>query len=245
MTSINPELLQALAHRLEKSPRQVYRRIDNVVRETFLERSEAALVLAAQFKLPIHMFSTVHDRRRIAAFRGRAASTSADWDELRGQHLTKFHKVVKVDLSRIADSKIRAIVKRDVAELNAAAVATPRSAKMCMIHAGTIAEALLLDKVCAQPAAAVIVAVAALIEKPRSNDPREWSLDKLVQVAKQLTPLLREDVLTGAKQLKDLRNLVHPGLEVRSGSRVVVSQGRADAAIAFLGMLIEDLECNS
>jgi hypothetical protein len=148
-------------------------------------------------------------------------------------------------LDKVSDPELRDILRRDTSELNAAtSQGIGRVAKMSMVMAGSIAEALLLDHVLSRFGPELISAVAALDpkDKPRSNDPTQWALDTLVKVAMHLNPPVREDVLAGAHQLKDWRNLVHPGKEVRASTKLRVTPKRAEGALAFLGMLVEDLE---
>jgi predicted nucleotide-binding protein len=67
MARINQELLDAIIGKLGSKP-TTYRRIQEVQRETFLERHLAALVVASRLKIGINRYSTAEDRQTIRGF---------------------------------------------------------------------------------------------------------------------------------------------------------------------------------
>jgi predicted nucleotide-binding protein len=69
MARINPDLISRLATKLRISPNAVYRRIQKVVSETYLERHSAALVLAAENGINLNRYSTLEERREIRGAR--------------------------------------------------------------------------------------------------------------------------------------------------------------------------------
>jgi len=65
MAKINQQLLEAIADRQDITVKGVYPQITNVVRETFLERDLAALVLATRHRININKYSTPAQRATI------------------------------------------------------------------------------------------------------------------------------------------------------------------------------------
>lgn len=73
----------------------------------------------------------------------------------------------------------------------------------------------------------------------QKKDPKEWNLGELLDVAVDI-----EFINPGAEKLsdavKDYRNLVHPGKELRSGLKVEPEE--AKIAVEVLNMIIRDLQ---
>jgi hypothetical protein len=77
-----------------------------------------------------------------------------------------------------------------------------------------------------------------------SSNPEDWDLYDMVTVATRLTPpLLPDDAITGATQLRRWRNLIHPGRELKDArnKRITPTATRAQNAISFLRLIAEEL----
>jgi hypothetical protein len=139
---------------------------------------------------------------------------------------------------------LREILERDIAELNVArSQGLKKTAKTCMVLSGSIVEALLLDSLMQHKPAAV--AIGSTLPKKLSSNPEDWDLHDMVTVATHLSPpLLPDDAITGANQLRQWRNLIHPGRELKDArnKRIKPTAARAQNAISFLQFVAEELE---
>ena len=133
----------------------------------------------------------------------------------------------------VNDQKIREIVERDYLEIQRAFVAD--CWKSAIILSGGAIEALLVDMLTQDQSAA---SVAKAAPKSHTNDLNRWGLSDLIAVAIEL-----KKITEGAQKLsdsiRDYRNLVHPGNEVRSG--LVVGKEEARIAIEVLHLVHRDL----
>lgn len=132
----------------------------------------------------------------------------------------------------ISDAKLRAVVERDYAELQRAFVST--CYKSTIILAGGAIETILLDQLVANRAKALASPLA-----PRGKaDIGRWDLADLIAVAVDI-----DVVPQGADKLshsvREYRNLVHPGAEIRSG--LVFDKEEARIAIEVLNMIHREL----
>jgi hypothetical protein len=249
MARINQNLLRKLQAKSGLSGRQIYRLIQEKVRITHLERHLAAVLVAEDYKLNIAKYASAQD---LATIRGATASPkSADFAPRPINTIVK--KVVKanepimIDLRIVTGAELRRILERDIAELNAArSQGLEKTAKTCMVLCGSIIEALLLDKLSQNLAASVAVASSLPPnQQPRSpHNPEEWNLKVMINVAVRLTPpLLPDDATTGAHQLRNWRNLIHPGRELKEAQnrRIKPTRERANNAIAFLLFIAKEL----
>jgi hypothetical protein len=131
--------------------------------------------------------------------------------------------------------KLRAVIERDYAELSR----IRDGVKSRMILAGGLIEALLLD---ALKEVEPLALAASTAPKDRTKTARpldEWALGSMLDVAVELTII---DVAAQKFRhgVRDYRNLVHPGLEIRSAQKVAVHE--ADIAEKVLGLIIRDLD---
>jgi len=251
MPRINQDLLKRLQSKLGLSRSRVYRLIEAKVGETHLERHLAAIVVASENKINIAKYASADD---LAAIRGAKAPQkppaveSAPVNRL-VRRVVKTDEPILLDLSFVSSTELREILERDVAELNAVrSLGLEKTAKTCMILCGSIAEALLLDRLSQNQAASAAVASSLPPGlRPRSpNNPEEWDLNGMINVAPGLTPpLLPDDAVTGAHQLRQWRNLIHPARELRDArnKRIKPTKERARNAIAFLQFIATELGC--
>ena len=121
-----------------------------------------------------------------------------------------------------------------------------KTAKTCMVLCGSIAETLLLEKLSQDLTTTIEVAssLPANIRPKSPNNPEDWDLNEMVNVALHLTPpLLPDDATTGAHQLRKWRNLIHPGRELKDArnKRIQPTKERANNAISFLQFIAKEL----
>ena len=112
----------------------------------------------------------------------------------------------------------------------------------CMVLAGSIAEAMILNAL-KQSEQAAIATAKSLGLKVGSNL-NKWHLYEMVQVGINLpTPILPADAETGADQIRKWRNLIHPGRELRDAAskRIKPTAARARNAVAFLQFIADEL----
>jgi predicted nucleotide-binding protein len=77
MARINPQLFARLQEKLGVSKQQVYARIQNIANDKILDRSQAALVLAAENSINIQRFSSTDERASIRGALGRSTPPAA------------------------------------------------------------------------------------------------------------------------------------------------------------------------
>ena len=116
--------------------------------------------------------------------------------------------------------------------------------KAATVLGGSLVEALLLWAVQQKAAADIQTACseavsAAKLPRNPPSDPLNWVLFQLVQVAEQLT-LIESDTATQARLAKDFRNLIHPGLAIRT--QQYCDRGTALAANAAVEFVSRDLQ---
>lgn len=146
------------------------------------------------------------------------------------------------DFSFITSADDRTLIERDYEEVRKCFGAS--SHKATIVLCGSIVEALLLahltyDEQSAMQAAATLYRKKELRREVHKLGLEEWSFYELISVAAEMSVLNPKDTKQLAQQLKDYRNLIHPGLEKRKG--IEPSEGRALAAIALLRLIVEAL----
>jgi hypothetical protein len=118
----------------------------------------------------------------------------------------------------VRNHKLREIIGRDWAELQS--IKGVPSVKSRLILAGGLIEALLLDA----------------LQEPEER----WTLERLIDAAVdrgRLSPGVR----TFAHAVRDYRNLVHPGKEIKADCKCKVAAEEAEIAEHVLEMVIRDL----
>jgi len=249
MVRINQDLLGKLEAKTSLSKRQIYRLIEEKMRTTHLERHLAAILVASDHKINIAKYASPED---LAAIRGGINSPKATENPKESvstivRKVIRAHETIVLDMSFVINAELREILERDIIELNTArSQGLDKTAKTCMVLCGSIAEALLLDKLSQDLTASIAVASSLPTNlRPRSpNNPEEWALNDMINIAVHLTPpMLPDDAVTGAHQLRRWRNLIHPGRELREAQRkrIKPTRERANNAIGFLQLIAKEL----
>jgi hypothetical protein len=138
--------------------------------------------------------------------------------------------IVDNEFSFVTDDELRKICKRDYEEVQRVQMAGAH--KATIILSGSLTEALLLDTLQKDE-----VKVKASPKAP-SKPLMQWDLHNLLEVAIDLD-LINAGAGVLVKGIKDYRNLIHPGKEIRTKFHV----GSEEAAISrqFLELVIRDL----
>lgn len=141
------------------------------------------------------------------------------------------------DFSFVADNRLRHIVQRDHAELQR--MKTVSALKSRLIVAGGLIEALLLDALQAHKDRALRANQAEKDRNGQVKPMEEWHLGSLIDVASELR-LITPAAQKFSHGIRDYRNLVHPGKEIRSAHKLGVEE--ADIAEKVLDIVIRDLQ---
>lgn len=113
-------------------------------------------------------------------------------------------------------SELKAIVERDLSELQKAIKSN--CIKTVLILSGSVIEGLLLDALIARRAEAEALHTGKKLES--------WTLDKMITVAEQLGILPYKTLEKFTDGIREYRNLVHPGREIRESIRVAPEEAR-------------------
>lgn len=182
----------------------------------------------------------------VPRFNVRQASSNPGYFEIRPlrAHLATALGILEVQIadepSPVVDSRsfpfvrqpdLRKIVERDYVEIQRCFVA--QCWKSVIILAGGAIEAILTDLLLADETAA-----KAAPSAPQKSDLTRWDLAELINVAVDLK-LITPGVSKLSHPIREYRNLVHPGNEVRSGLDFGPEEARI--AIEVLNMLHRDL----
>lgn len=133
--------------------------------------------------------------------------------------------------SFVATTELRTFLERDYPEIQRAFVAG--CWKSAVILSGGAIEAILLDLVLRRPDQSLAASCA-----PREPDLSKWGLSDLIKVCVELE-VVTPNVEKLSHSVREFRNLVHPGVEMRKP----LSFGKEEARIALeiLHMLHRDL----
>lgn len=135
------------------------------------------------------------------------------------------------EFSFVRNAELRSILERDYAEIQRAFIA--KCWKSVIILSGGAIEAILADRLLGDPGRAT-----ASNRAPKVPDIRKWDLNDLVNVAVDLGY-----VSVGAEKLshsvRDYRNLVHPGNEIRK--KLSFDSEEARIALEVLHIVWRDL----
>jgi hypothetical protein len=244
MAPIDPALAVKIKKKLEIGKSRLYQLIQEKVAETHLDRRLAAIVLASQNGISIQQYASVDDLATIRGASKPAQSQQPTSPSIALKKIVRVQDPLKIDLDAVANKELRQILRRDISELNSArSQGYDKTPKTCMVLSGSIAEAMLLSALKRRKKAALKVATS-LPAKP-GTDLERWDLYQMVQVATNLPqPILPADALTGADQLRQWRNLIHPGRELKDTKtkRIKPSAARARNAVAFLQFVADELK---
>ena len=137
----------------------------------------------------------------------------------------------KREFKFVNDSDLRSIIERDYEEIQRAFIAG--CWKSVIILCGGSIEAILTDLLLVNKTAALSAKSA-----PKSNDITRWDLSGLIDVAVELK-LVSTGVQKLSHPLREYRNLVHPGNEIRNKLRFGTEE--AKIAVEVVHILHRDL----
>lgn len=151
--------------------------------------------------------------------------------------------IITVNLDFVADTDLLEMLRRDIDELNVIlSQGLEKAVKTCMVLCGSIAETMLLDSLLQREAEAI--SNIPKLTKKISNNLVDWDLYDMVSIATHLSPpLLPEDATSGASQLRQWRNFIHPGRELKDAKnkRIKPSVARARSAVEFMRFIADEL----
>ena len=131
----------------------------------------------------------------------------------------------------VAEQAIREILERDYAEIQRAYVS--KCWKSVIVLSGGAIEAVLVDLVLGDDKRAISASAAS-----KSTDPKSWGLASLIDVCLELR-LIKPGIEKLSHSVREYRNLVHPGRELRGGLSANAEEARI--ALEVLNMLHRDL----
>jgi hypothetical protein len=131
----------------------------------------------------------------------------------------------------ISDKKLRKILERDYLEIQRAYLA--QCWKAVVILCGGLVEAILIDLCLSNSLQAVGATVA-----PKQRDITRWTLSELVSVARELK-LISSGAEKLSHSLREYRNLIHPGKEIREGFKFGTEE--AKLAVEVVNIIYRDL----
>lgn len=155
---------------------------------------------------------------------------------------SKHLDIIALNLDFVADTDLLEIIRRDIDELNVIlSQGLEKAVKTCMVLCGSIAETMLLDSLLQREAEAQ--SHISKLSKKISTNLVDWDLHDMVSIATHLTPpLLPEDAVSGASQLRLWRNFIHPGRELKDAKkRIKPSAARARSAVEFMRFIADEL----
>jgi hypothetical protein len=150
-------------------------------------------------------------------------------------NLSSAARPVQMDFTFVTDERLRSIIQRDYDELQKVKGANATLSRI--ILCGRIIEALLLDAMLRNPSKAN-AAKNTPKEKGKPMPCENWSLNDLLEVAIELG-FVRAGHEKQSHGVREFRNLVHPGWELRSG--LSVQDPEANIAEEFLRIVLRDL----
>src|SRR5258706_809894 len=247
---VNSEIHSKLEKKLDLKYRRVHELIHAYAASCNLRPDHAALKFAHEHGISITKYA---DPDYYNAISGRPASTisSPNSSQPLANNFRSLPKSgyppIRLDLSKLKNKDLKLIIERDIAELNVAiSSGTEKTKKTCMILAGSIAEALLLERLTQDAptkSGAISTSRALTVGKPtQPNKLETWSLETLVAVALQMD-ILPNDAMSQIGQLRQWRNLIHPGreMQVTTQERIKPTRTRAENAIGFLQFLAAEI----
>jgi hypothetical protein len=131
----------------------------------------------------------------------------------------------------ITDKELQALLHRDSQDLQRAFVA--QCWKATIVLAGGAMEAILLDRLSLDVASSVSATSA-----PKKADLTRWDLSDLIKVAVELK-LVYSSVEKLSHSVREYRNLIHPGNELRN--KLTVGAEEARIAIEILNLIDREL----
>lgn len=151
-------------------------------------------------------------------------ANSAEHDFLTGCHINS----EQVDC--MSSPELRAIAKRDLLELEAALKAG--SIKTVLVLSGSILEGILLDRLITRRAEAENL-------HPKSLPLEKWQLNDIIEISGKLDILPTETIAKFSHGLREFRNLIHPGRELRD--KLVIAAEEARIGVEVLNIVFRTL----
>lgn len=139
--------------------------------------------------------------------------------------------LVSKDFGFIQSTALRAILSRDYEEIQKSMISS--SYKAAIILSGGSIEALLLDLLHKDDQAA-----RASSKAPSESNLDKWHLNELIEVAVD-TAKVGGEIAKLSHSVREYRNLIHPGVEVRGDLKVEPEE--AKIAVEVLNILIREL----
>ena len=161
----------------------------------------------------------VHVIRNLGAVKSKLSTASA------------MPVLVSKDFSFIQDIKLRNILTRDYGEIQKSMISG--SHKAAIILSGGSIEAVLLDLLNEDESAA-----RASSKAPTEPNLDKWHLNDLIEVAVD-TSAVAGEIAKLSHSVRQYRNLIHPGVEVRGDLKVEPEE--AKIAVEVLNILIREL----
>ncbi|MBW8011016.1 MAG: hypothetical protein FVQ83_07225 [Chloroflexi bacterium] len=253
---IDPEIIKKIIKAMGLKQRQTYNKIHSVANMYNIPQNFAAIKLASELGIGIQKYATDEYYAALSGVRVKHSQVPKNNNgELPTQVtrkivVSKQHPLVEIDLSSVVNPELIKILERDISELNCAIkIGIEKTKKTCMILSGSIAEALLLERLTRDNSIEQeAIQVASTLKYPgkpsKLNNLESWVLVSLVEVGSKLnTPVLPADSLDQIGQLRKWRNLIHPGRELKDNSnkRIRPTKTRAKNAIGFLEFVASEL----
>jgi len=111
-----------------------------------------------------------------------------------------------------------------------------RAWKSCVVICGSVLEGILFDRVGREPKRALEVYKEKMKKSPPDID--RWGLAELLEVASEMR-VLRPGTLHLSRTLREFRNLIHPGRQVRD--ELKTTQEEADIAVSAVKILLREM----
>lgn len=131
----------------------------------------------------------------------------------------------------ISNTDIRKIVERDYLEIQRSVIAS--NWKSTILLCGGSIEAILLDLLGSKSSE-----IIESLKAPPESDINKWDLNNLIEVAVD-RKLVDAGMATLSHSVREYRNLIHPGVEIRKGLKIEPEE--AKIALEVLNMLIREL----
>ncbi len=136
-----------------------------------------------------------------------------------------------LDFAFIKDQGLRKVLERDGLETQATLAGGHW--KSTIILAGGVLEAILMDRLLYEPSA-----LTAVNAPKKKKNVTEWTLNELILVALELQSV-NASVANLSHAVREFRNLVHPGKELRE--KLVFGKEEARIALEVLKILVRDM----
>lgn len=143
-------------------------------------------------------------------------NNNSDHDFLANCHINN------VNLDFMTLLKLRRIVERDLVELTAAI--KNGSNKSVLVLCGSILEGLLLDRL-------LTIRDRAEPLHPKSIPLERWQLNEIIDISGNLEILPTETIMKFSHGLREFRNLIHPGCELRDKLVIAPEEARIGAEV--------------